>query len=208
VTPTPTPAPADPAGDVTSYEDGSPIGASPGGVDIRDASIDANLRANLEPGADLPPQLADWAVEGETVLWITFYQPIPNPPPYIDWLFALDIDGNVATGRPPNSARINPDMGDDAVIGLLYNPADGDYAPYFLIWDPAQGELVDGPNVVRTYIGDDRTMIALALPFETLVQTVEQTTGAAFSPEATKGRAAALSFTQDQGAIDFYPDLP
>jgi hypothetical protein len=208
VTPTPTPAPADPAGDVASYEDSNPIDGSPGGVDIRDAGIDADMRLNLEPGADLPPQLVNWAVEGETVLWIEFYQPIPNPPPYIDWLFALDMDGNAATGRPANSARINPDMGDDAIVGLLYNPTNGDYTPYFLVWDPAQGDLVDGPNVVRTYIDDARTMIALALPFETLVQTVEQTTGAAFAPQAAKGRAAALSFTEEWNAIDFYPDLP
>ncbi len=206
--PTPTPLPADRQGDIGLYDTGAPIEGAPASIDIHTASVDIDLQINLTPTADVPQELTGWAAEGEALLWITLYAPIPDPPAYTDWLFALDLDGNTTTGRPVNSARINPDLGDDAIVGVLYNPAIGEYAPYFLVWDPNQGEWVDGPGVPRFRLGESRTVIGLALPLEMLTQTAAQTTGTTLVPEAVKGRAAALSFVGEQTVVDFYPDRP
>ncbi len=208
-TPTPeatAPPPTDPQGDVGSYERGSPVEGVPAGVDIRAASVGSDLRVDLQPTTGVPAELTGWATEGEAMLWISLYEPIPNPPPYTDWLFALDLDGDTATGRPVGSARINPDIGDEAIVGVLYSPASGEYAPYFLVWDPAQGNLTDGPDVVRFILSESRTLIGLALPLETLTQTAAQVAGMTIAPEAVKGRAAVLSFAGEQAVVDFYPD--
>jgi len=208
-TPEPTPLPADLQGDVGAYESGFPVEGAPASIDIHTASIGPDLRVSLfQPFAGAPAELDNWAAAGEILLWVTFHGPIPDPPAYTDWLFALDLDGDPATGRPAGSARINPDLGDEAVVGVLYNPASGEYAPYFLVWDPAQGGWADGPDVVRFYLGESRTVIGLALPFETLTQTVEQITGVTTVPEAVKGRVAVLSYVGEQTVVDFYPDRP
>ncbi len=207
-TPVPTPSFDDPRGDVGTYDAGLPVDGVPIGADIRIASVGTDLRLDLQPAAGVPTDLAGWAAEGDALLWITLYDPIPNPPAYTDWLFALDLDGNVSTGRPVGSARINPDLGDEAVVGVLYDPASGEYAPYFLVWDPAQGGWTDGPEGIRFTLGQSRTVIGLALPMETITNTVAQTTDVTFVPGAVKGRAAVLSVAGEQTVVDFYPDRP
>ncbi len=211
-TPTPTLEPTlsfdDPRGDVNAYDGGAPVEGVPASADVRIASVGPDLRVNLQPADGIPAELAAWAVEGEILLWITLYEPVPNPPAYSDWLFVLDLDGNAATGRPAASARINPDLGDEAVLGVLYDPASGEYAPYFLVWDPAQGGWTDGPGGIRFFLGESRTVIGLALPLETLTQAAAQTTGVTLVPGAVRGRAAALSIVGGQMVVDFYPNRP
>ncbi|MCX7680886.1 MAG: hypothetical protein N2508_02780 [Anaerolineae bacterium] len=206
--PTPTPLTLDPQGDAVGYESGQPVNGAPPGGDIRTANLRADLRVDLVPDGGVPAELAGWVQPGDALLWLSLYEPIPDPPPYSDWLFALDLDGNIATGRPAGSARINPDLGDDAVIGLLYNPAEARYTPYLMVWNPAQGAWSDGPAVVRFYISESRTLIGLALPLESLTQAVAQTTGSVFVAEAARGRAAALSVFGGQTVIDFFPERP
>ncbi|MCK4472437.1 MAG: hypothetical protein KAW49_11715, partial [Anaerolineae bacterium] len=134
---------------------------------------------------------------------------VPDPPEvYTEWLFALDLDGDTTTGRPVDSARINPDLGTEAAVGVYYDPAGEEYASYFLVWDPAQGDWAEGPEVIRFHVDESRTLIGLALPLETLAQTVAQITDVTLVPEAVKGRAAVLSYAGEQAVIDFYPDLP
>ncbi len=214
--PSPTPMPTleptlsfdDPRGDVNAYDGGAAVEGVPASADVRIASVGPDLRVNLQPAAGIPAELAGWAVEGEILLWITLYEPVPNPPAYSDWLFVLDLDGNVATGRAAGSARINPDLGDEAVLGVLYDPASGEYTPYFLVWDPAQGGWSDGPDGIRFYLGESRTVIGMALPLETLTQAASQTTGVTLVPGAVRGRAAALSIVGGQMVVDFYPNRP
>ncbi len=140
-TPTPTAVPtpipdADARGDVGLYSSGSPAAQFPGGLDIRNASIRADLSLDLTDAA-LPAELVEWAEEGETVLWIALYDPIPDTLPVrTDWLFALDLDGNIETGRPAGEARINPDIGMEIAVGLYYETDDGSFNPYLLVWDP------------------------------------------------------------------------
>jgi hypothetical protein len=67
-------------------------------------------------------ELAGLAAEDEVLLWIPFYEPIPDPPTaYTEWLFVLDLDGDVGTGRPAGSLRINPDQGVEVAIGAYYD---------------------------------------------------------------------------------------
>ena len=207
-TPEPTPSFNDPRGDVGAYDSGAPVEGVPAGIDIRIASVGTDLRLNLQSTAGVPAELTGWAVEGEVLLWLTLYEPVPSPPAYSDWLFVLDLDGDAATGRPAGSARINPDLGDEAVVGVLYDPASGEYTPYFLVWDTTQGSWTDGPEGIRFYLGESRTVIGLALPLETLTQAVAQTTGVTLVPGVVKGRAAALSVVGEQTVVDFYPDRP
>ncbi len=211
-TPTPevvAPPSADPQGDVGAYESGVPVGGAPAGLDIRVASVGPDARVVLQPTEGVPEELAGWAGEDEILLWIVLHEPIPDPPAaYVSWLFVLDVDGDTATGRPAGSRRINPDLGDEAVIGVSYDPATGSYDPYFLVWDAAQGSWVAWSEGVRYYLGESRAVIALALPLETLTQSIAQTSGVTLAPEAVKGRAAADSYAGEQRVIDFYPDLP
>ena len=203
------PPPTDPQGDVGAYETGAPVEAPPAGVDIRTASVGPDLRITLQPTDAVPAELAAWVAEDEVLLWISLYEPVPDPPEvYTEWLFALDLDGDVETGRPAGSARINPDLGTEAAVGVSYDVGSGEYGPYLLVWDPAQDDWADGPDVVRFYLDETRTLIGLALPLETLTQTVAQVTGVTLVTEAVQGRAAALSYAGEQAVIDFYPDRP
>jgi len=206
-----TPAMDDPPGDVEMYDTGAPVEQPPAGLDIRGASVALDLRVELKPTTGIPAELVDWTTGEELLLWITLHEPIPiSPTVDTDWLFALDLDGIIATGRPANSVRINPDLGDEAIIGVSYNHADGKYKPFFWVWDPAQGKWADGPEVVRFYPDESRTLIGLALPLETLIQTVTQKTGVTLVSEDVRGRAAAVSYEPRMipHMIDFCPDLP
>ena len=211
-TPTPeplAPPPADSQGDVGTYESGAPVEAVPAGMDIRTASVGPDLGVVLQPAEGTPAELAGWATEDEVLLWIALHEPVPDPPEvYTEWLFALDLDGDTTTGRPVDSARINPDLGTEAAVGVYYDPAGEEYASYLLVWDPAQGDWAEGPEVIRFHVDESRTLIGLALPLETLAQTVAQITDVTLVPEAVKGRAAVLSYAGEQAVIDFYPDLP
>ena len=211
-TPAPEPSPtplSDPQGDVGIYESGNPVEGVPGGVDIRAASVGADLRVVLQPTAGVPAALAEWATEDEVLLWISLYDPVPDPPTvFTDWVFVLDLDGDVATGRPAGAVRVNPDLGYEVAIGVSYNDASGEYEPYLLVWDQAKLALVLKPDKPRFVLDEARTLIGLALPLETLTENVEQTAGMTLVPGDVKGRAAVQSYAGGQKVIDFYPDRP
>lgn len=220
--PTPTPAPsptpspepaalpaADAQGDVAGYSTGAPVAAPPPGLDIRNASVTAELRIALDTAAGLPPELAEWMEEGEAVLWIALYDPIDPAtlPTTTDWLFVVDMDGDPATGRPPGTRPINPDLGDEVAIGVSYYP-DGTHRPYLLIWSSTAQDWVERPDVVRHWVNEERTLVALAVPLELLTQQVSEYAGVTFAPELARGRAAAISYAAPDPVVDFYPDLP
>jgi hypothetical protein len=205
----PTPIPeVDPVGDVGVYSTGAPAAQPPDGIDIRNASVTPDLHISLTAREGVPTEIEEWAQEGESVLWIALNSAIPESfAARTDWLFALDLDGNTATGRPVDSARINPDLGMEVALGLYYDPG-GAYVPYFLVWDPNVGDWVDGPEEVRYTISEDRTLVALAVPLGTLQAQVAQVTGVTMVPGGVKGRAAAVYYTTPEPLIDFYPDRP
>ncbi len=206
--PTPTPA-ADAQGDVGLYETGEGIANAPAGTDIHAASVDADLHISLQPSAgDIPEPLQGWVTEDQVLLWILLYDPVPAPPSaYTEWLFALDLDGDVNTGRPADTVRINPDLGMEAALGVYYDPGSDTFGTYFLVWDPAQGGLVRR-SPPRFAMDESRTLIGLALPLESLVQAVEETSGITVRLDAVRGRAAALSNAGGQRVVDFFPDRP
>ena len=206
-TPQPTTPPDDSRDDVVPYEGGTPVEDAPDGVDIRAASLAPDLRASLGAPSGVPAELSGWAAEGDLLLWIVLHTPIPDPPSvYTEWLFALDLDGDKTTGRPAGTVRINPDLGDEAVLGISYDPVSDEYVPYLLVWDTAQGDWQAVHDAVQFRVGETRTVVGLILPLQKLVQAVAQTTGITVIPEAAKGRAAVLSYVGEQAVIDFYPD--
>ena len=210
LTPEPLPTPlSDPQGDVVAYESGNPVEGVPAGVDIRAASVGADLRVVLQPAGGVPAELAAWATEDEALLWISLYDPVPDPPTvFTDWLFVMDLDGDVTTGRPAGAVRINPDLGYEVAIGVSYNNVSAEYESYFLVWDQAQQALVSKPDAPRFVLAETRTLIGLALPLATLTENVEQTASVTLVPGDVKGRAAVQSYAQGQKVIDFCPNLP
>jgi hypothetical protein len=212
-TPLPTPvsqvSPSDPQTDVLSYDTLAPASAERivSGVDIRAASIAPDLRIVLQTTEGVPSELSGWA-EDQARFWIALYDPVPDPPTaYTEWLFVLDLDGNIETGRPAGSLHTNPDLGIEVAIGVYYDPAIGGYETYSLAWDPAQGNWADGPAGMQFTISDSRNLIGMALPLDSLTQSVAQITGVTLVPDAVRGRAAALA-TVGERIIDFCPDRP
>jgi hypothetical protein len=195
---------------VTAYESGEPVDNPPPGIDIHTASLSADLHVALESGQNPPAELAGWAADDEMLLWMTLYEAIPDPPEtYVEWLFALDLDGDAETGRPQGSARINPDLGMEAAIGAYYNPsAAAPYGAFLWIWDPDLQGLVPKHGPVRFTFGDSRALVGLAIPLASFTDMVANTAGVTIVPENVKGRAAALHGTEGSRTIDFYPDRP
>ena len=199
----------DPEGDVGNYETGTAIESPPTGVDIVAASIDPDLGISLESGDDLPAQLADWAEEGEALLWLSLYNAIPDPPSaYMNWLFVVDTDGDTETGRPVGSRRINPDLGDEVALGVSYDANAGAYEAYALVWNSEDEVWVDGPEVRYTF-GESRIVVGLAISMDALEETIADAGAASLALEAAAGRAAAETYLADgTRVIDFYPNLP
>ncbi len=199
---------ADPPGDVRAYETGELVEAAPLGIDIRVAGIGPDGRVSLLPTEEAPAQLAAWVNPGEVLLWMRLHEPIPEPMPfYSEWLFALDVDGNPATGRPVGSARINPDLGMEVAIGLY--ESGGQRGSYLLVWNSAQGALQSSSVEVRYTLNDTRSAVGLAVSLEALTRAVAENSGVTLDPAAITGRAAALTaLASGERVIDFYPDLP
>jgi hypothetical protein len=206
----PTPEPTQPAflpdgqGDAVVYETGDPVDETPAGVDIRVASIGKDLEVTLGIPAEVPGGLADLATEGNMLLWLELYEPIPESPAQrLEWLFVLDMDDDTETGRPAGQRPINPDLGYEVAIGLT--DENGTYSPYVLIWQA--GSWVAGPQA--TYLVDETgTLIGLAVPRDELVAKVSELSGVDTVPDDVKGRLAALAGTGTDRIADFYPDLP
>jgi hypothetical protein len=201
--------PEDARGDVRTYDGDPPDTDVPVGVDLRLASVAPDGAISLQPPAGTPTELIEWANQGEILLWMVLYEPVPDPPlVYTYWLFALDLDGDTATGRTPDSARINPDLGDEATVGVYFDPGTGTLVPDLSVWDPGQQVWSTIDGAARHYIDTTRTVVGLAVPYDTLVQAVADTSGVTLVPEAIKGRAGVLSYAGDQAVVDFSPDRP
>jgi hypothetical protein len=206
----PTPEPTQPAflpddqGDAVVYETGEPADETPAGIDIRVASISDDLDVTLGIPEEVPEALADLATEGNVLLWFELYEPIPESPEgRLEWLFALDMDDNTATGRPAGQRPINPDLGYEVAVGLTYE--DGTYGTYVLIWQA--GSWVAGPQA--TYLVDESgTLVGLAVPREELITQVSELSGVETVPDDVKGRLVALFGTGASRIADFYPELP
>jgi len=197
----------DAQGDVLTYDGTVPSAAIPPGIDIRLASIGPDRRLLLEPVASTPAELTAWVQDGELLLWLVSYEPVPADVfPY--WVFALDTDANPATGRTPGTARINPDMGDEATVNLYYDTALGQYVAELSVWSPAQQDWIATTQPVRYVITESRTAVGLALSLSGLSQEVGRIANVTVQPEEIVARAAVLAYAGEEPVIDFYPDRP
>lgn len=213
--PTPTPYPvadADPQGDVGAYSTGIVMPGSPLAVDIRNASVNSDLHVALGPESGLPSALSGWAQEGEFVLWIALYGPPSGDTltSSVDWLIVLDVDGNLATGRPPGTRSINPDLGDEVALGISYDPLSDAFSSFLWVWNTSVGDwdTTDRQSSVRYIVVEDQSVLGVAVSSEYLLQQLAQYSGAAISMDAVRGRAAAIAYTSPELSIDFYPDPP
>jgi hypothetical protein len=213
IAPTQTPVPPtaspdlDPQGDAEFYDTESPASGVPAGLDIRSASVQLDdLHMALQPAAEnIPEELAGWAAEGEALVWISLYDPIPDPPLVtMRWIFVLDLDGNATTGRTPGSFKVNRGLGDEVALLLTYSG--GSYAIEAWVWDVASNQFTTGPGGVRYKISDSRTLVALAFPLDTWTQSVLQHSAVTVNLEAVKGRVAVDTFPGDPRMIDYYPN--
>ena len=82
------------------------------------------------------------------------------------------------------------------------------YAAYFLVWNAQDQDWSTGPEQVRYFISGDRTLVAFALPLQTLVDAVAERSGVGVVSGNVRGRFAVLSYVGDQAVIDLYPDAP
>lgn len=217
-TPTPLPTPTatpsvtpsldlDPRGDVVTYAEGEPVESPPAGSDIRGANIDPDLSIALQPTEGVPDELTDWWEEGEALLWISLYNPVPDAPARtMNWLVVIDVDGSAETGRPTGSRLINPDIGDEVAVGVTYNNTTEAYEPYSLVWDG--GQWATGPQIRYTF-AEERTVVGMAISLEALEEALARVGAAALVPDEARARAAAETYLGDgTRVIDFYPDLP
>jgi len=146
------------------------------------------------------------------VLWIALYGPPSGDTltSAVDWLIVLDVDGNTATGRPPGTRSINPDLGDEVALGVSYDPGSDTFTPFLWIWSSAAGDwdLTDRQSVVRHTVNEEQDLIGLAVSLEYVREQVAQIAGVTLAPEAVRGRVAVVTYTAPDALIDFYPDPP
>jgi hypothetical protein len=202
-TPVPEPTVAfvpDAQGDVVDYNTGAPVEGAPTGLDIQAASVAEGLRVTLQPGGVAPDELAGWAAEGEALMWIQLFEPVPEGS-RIRWFIVLDVDGNGDTGRSPGTLDINTDLGDE--IAVMIEHGTGQVTAW--VWDNASG-FVDGPAGARYTVTESRTVVGFALPLDAFAQAVSERAGVTVVPEAVKGRVAADAFIGEQRVIDYYPN--
>ncbi len=211
VTPTPVPAATtDGAEDLFDYQTLAPVTYTVSSADIQAASFDGAGRWT----ASAPPEVASQLsahTEGETLpLWVSLQAPLPitvTRPTY--WLFALDTDAELTTGRPVGDGAINPDMGAELTAGVYCDPANGiQFEPYLLVWDVATEEMARyDVSADVTFTSDRRTLI-LILPRAALADALVERAQVEPQWERVVGRAAAMTSADTGMIIDFCPDLP
>jgi hypothetical protein len=183
----------------------------PAVIDIRSAGVAADMRVNLQPAAEeMPPELAGCAVaEGEALLWIELYEPITSVTQgEFYWLYVLDMDGDVNTGRPSGTTAINPDLGYEAAVYVEYS--NGEFSSYFLVWDTANagfsGLITEG---MRHCVDESGTLVGMVPSLDVLSQNAEEFAQVTPNLDAVKGRAAAETYIDGvRRVIDFYPNPP
>jgi hypothetical protein len=207
--PTATPVPTDAQGDIVTYDDAlAPVEDVPAGVDIRTASVGPDMKVTLGIPAEVPEPLVGWAADDDVLLWIELYDPIPDPPTErLEWIFVLDVDGDVETGRPAGDRPINPDLGYEVAVSLYYDPDRAQFFTYYAVWDADTASWVTSADV-RYTIDESRTLIGLAVSRAALVAAVESASGVTVVDSAVMGRVAALAGQGAARVADFYPNVP
>jgi hypothetical protein len=213
--PTKTPVPPganegvrDPVGDLAWLDTLAPADTNLPGADIVLASLD-------EAGRPLPAPAGWPEIEGpgmayDLALGMRLEPPIPEDPASDRyWLFALDVDGDRATGRPLGDGAINPDLGVEVTIGVKWSPALGPQpTAYVYVWNAetfTSDRLTDGVDAI---FSDDRNRVYVRIRRERLEQLVSGRSGTEVDWDRMVGRAGTLALTESGMVADFCPDLP
>lgn len=200
----------DPAADAVDFNTLTPLTTTLAGVDIQAASFDENghLLENLPE--ELATQVADWAPAENLILWMKLQTAVPmKREGAIYWLFALDTDGNLETGRPVGDGQINPDMGAEITLGVYSDPTDElQFQPYMQIWDQVRAESRRYELTMEVELSPKRDVLFLRVSKAKLTELLAELSYVKPAWEKTIGRAATLFDTGSGLAIDFCPEIP
>ncbi|MGC9356808.1 MAG: hypothetical protein ACP5GX_03030 [Anaerolineae bacterium] len=196
-------------GDLLDYETLVPVTLTVPEADIQTTCFDAE--SHLVD--TLPPEIAEQIAGGREdslVLWTTLHAPVPITPTRLSyWLFALDTDADLDTGRPVGDGAINPDLGAELTAGIYSDPGSGiQFQPYLLVWDAAEGDMVRHAFAAELAFTPDRRTIILALPREPLNEVLVEVAQVVPRWEGIVGRAATLASSELGLVVDFCPNLP
>jgi len=213
-TQTPSPPPAPPAfldasGDLINSETLTPATGVPVGSDIQGACFDQDRHLVRTVPGELMAE-AGWDAADSVVLWMTLHEPIPEAigtDRY--WLFALDTDDNIETGRRAGDGLINPDMGVEITIGVRSTPADGDeLEPYMFVWNIHTGDSERKTEGVEAHLSTTRDVLLVRVPLGLLTDLIKTLSQAEPDWDRATGRAATLVMTDAGMAADFFPERP
>jgi hypothetical protein len=200
----------DAQGDLVDYETLAPVNLTVAGADVEASCFDATGRLVDTVPQEIVEQMGDDAAEENLLLWTTLHAPVPVTVTQLTyWLFALDTDADLATGRPVGDGAINPDLGAEVTAGVYCDPGnDIQFQPYLLVWDVAAEDMVRHTFAADVTFTPDRRTIILALPREPLAQVLTEVAQVEPRWEGALGRAATLAGTESGLVVDFCPDLP
>ncbi|MBN1976698.1 MAG: hypothetical protein JW918_04780 [Anaerolineae bacterium] len=200
----------DAAGDLVSFDTLGPVAFAPPGTDIRAACFASERQLMRTVPEELAGKVSDWDTKENLVLWLTFHEPVPTVPDMERyWIFALDVDGNTATGRPIDEGKINPDIGVEVTIGVHSNPTAGiELSPYIMIWNTrlATSELVAMDLDAR--LSTTRDALFVRIPEKQLAETIRAVSGVEPNWNQAAGRALATATTSEGTVADFAPERP
>ncbi|MCD4738001.1 MAG: hypothetical protein K8R89_01910 [Anaerolineae bacterium] len=218
LTPTPTSRPtlapvtfaSDSSADAVDFNTLVPLTTTLAGVDIQAAGFDEAGHLLTELPGELVAQVADWSLADNLILWMRLHTAVPvEQAGIVYWLFALDTDGNLETGRPVGDGLINPDMGAEVTLGVHSNPATGlQFKPYMLIWDQARAESRRYELTAEVKFSPERDILFLRVPKLKLGELLSELSNVEPEWERTVGRAAILFDAGSGLAVDFCPGIP
>jgi hypothetical protein len=211
-TPTPTPIPEtlfDDSGDLFDFNTLQPFTYTLPGSDIKLACLDEDLRLMRTVPPELASEVGDWNTEENLILWITLYEPVSATLNVeTSWLFALDTDNDPATGRPPGSGQINPELGTEVTIGVHSAASDVGFDPYMYVWKAASSDFELAAIDLETRLSTARDTILIRVPVEELTNAIREFAQTEPDWDEAVGRSATLAIVGEVMVADFYPELP
>ncbi|HEY89170.1 MAG TPA: hypothetical protein G4N98_05480 [Thermoflexia bacterium] len=201
---------SDASADAVDFNALVPLTTTLAGVDIQAAGFDEAGHLLAELPEELAAQVADWAPADNLILWMRLHTAVPvEQAGIVYWLFALDTDGDLETGRPVGDGLINPDMGAEVTLGVHSNPATGlQFEPYMSIWDQARAESKRYELTAEMKFSPEREILFLRVPKLKLGELLSELSNVEPEWERTVGRAAILFEAENGLAVDFCPDIP
>jgi hypothetical protein len=208
---TPSPSPSflfDNVGDLASFDTLVPIAIAPPGTDIRAVCFDGGRQLVRTIPGELAGEISDWNTEENLILWLTFHEPVPTASDMERyWIFALDADGNTATGRPVGEGIINPDIGVEATIGV-YSATGIELAPYALVWNARLATSEPQALDLEARLSAARGALFIRVPVESLTETIRTLSEVESNWDQAVGRALATAATGEGVVADFAPERP